>query len=196
MKKTFYNLLQPIYPLLAQQFVDDYGLQSGRCIDIGAGPGFIGIELAKITDMEIYFVDTVDEQLKLAQANFLASGSENKAHFINSDVHQLAFEDNFGDFIVSRGSIWFWREPREALKEIYRVLKPGGTALIGGGLGRYVPETMRKRLMEANQKRLAERGEKRPTLAEFQLMVEEAHLPHYLVISEEPGVGRWVEIKK
>jgi len=79
MKKTFYNLLQPIYPLLAQQFVDDYGLQSGKCIDVGAGPGFIGIELAKITDMEIYFVDTVDEQLKLAQANFLASGSENKA---------------------------------------------------------------------------------------------------------------------
>jgi ubiquinone/menaquinone biosynthesis C-methylase UbiE len=32
------------------------------------------------------------------------------------------------------------------LAEVYRVLKPGGTALVGGGLGRYVPVTLRRRL--------------------------------------------------
>lgn len=196
MLKSFYNMLQPIYPLLAQQFIDDYELENGICIDIGTGPGFIGIEIAKVTNMVMYFVDADEEQLKLAQSNFAAADCDNIAHFIKTDVHRLDFEDNLGDFIVSRGSIWFWAEPRVALREVYRVLKPGGTALIGGGLGRYVPATMRKRLTDANKKRLAVRGEKRPTLKEFQQMVLEADLPGSRVISEQPEIGRWVEIKK
>ena len=39
------------------------------------------------------------------------------------------------DLVVSRGSIWFWDNPGKALKEIYRILKPGGKAYIGGGKG-------------------------------------------------------------
>lgn len=194
-RKEFYGLLQPIYPLLAQQFVDDYSLQTGKCIDLGTGPGSVGIEIAKITDMDIYFVDFNQEQLQLAQANYTFAGCDNQAYFIQADVHKLVFEDNFADFIISRGSLWFWKDPASALREIYRVLKPGGTALIGGGLGRYIPETMRKRLTEANKERLAKRGETRPSLEEFNLMVSKANLPEYTVINES-GQGRWVEIRK
>lgn len=195
MQENFYKLLQPIYPLLAQQFVDNYGLQAGKCLDLGTGPGFVGIEIAKITDMVIYFVDFDEEQLQLAEKNYAAAECNNKVYYVKTDVHQLVFEDDFADFIVSRGSIWFWKEPAKALREAYRVLKPGGTALIGGGLGKYVPETMRKRLQEANKKRLSKRGEKRPSLEEFKLMVGKANLPEFSIINE-PGIGRWVEIKK
>lgn len=34
-----YAQLQPMYPLLIQQFVDDYNLMDGIAMDIGAGPG-------------------------------------------------------------------------------------------------------------------------------------------------------------
>ncbi|NCC66206.1 MAG: class I SAM-dependent methyltransferase, partial [Spirochaetia bacterium] len=52
-----YDLLQPMYPLLIQQFVDDYHLKQGIALDIGVGPGWLGLELSKITDMEIVFFD-------------------------------------------------------------------------------------------------------------------------------------------
>ncbi len=196
MQKHFYKMLSPIYPLLAQQFVDDYNLKTGKCVDIGTGPGLVGIEVAKITDMEIYFVDIDDEKLKLAEKNYEKAECDNEVHFVESDVHQLNFDNDFIDFIVSRGSIWFWEEPVYALKEVYRVLKPGGIAIIGGGLGRYIPETMRKRLTEANKKRLVRRGENRPSYEEFKSMVDRANLPRYRIIFEGSSIGRWVEIKK
>lgn len=194
---SFYKQLQPIYPLLAQQFVDDYGLERGRCVDIGAGPGFVGIEIAKITEMEIYFVDLKQESLDEAQKNVEAAELENQVHFIKSDVHALSLEDDFAHFVVSRGSIWFWEDPPRGLQEVYRILKPMGTAIIGGGMGRYLPVTMKRRLKEANKKRLAQRGEKRPGQEEFASMVEKAALPYWRVIQEDKDApGRWAEIKK
>ena len=54
-----YAQLQPMYPLLIQQFVDDYNLMEGIAMDIGAGPGWLGMELAKITNMKIVFLISV-----------------------------------------------------------------------------------------------------------------------------------------
>ena len=57
-----------------------------------------------------------------------------------ADVHALPFRDNSFDLVISRGSIFFWRDQSTALREIVRVLKPGGYAFIGGGYGRLLPK--------------------------------------------------------
>ena len=49
-----------------------------------------------------------------------------------------------------RGSIPFWKDPVVALKEIYRVLAPGGKAHVGGGRG--TPEIQAQ--IEAKRKEL------------------------------------------
>ena len=33
-----YDIMQPMYPLLIQQFLDDYNLSAGVALDIGTGP--------------------------------------------------------------------------------------------------------------------------------------------------------------
>lgn len=152
--QPFYSMLQPIYPLLIQQWVDDYNLSVGLALDVGTGPGFLGLELSKITNMELYFIDQSEEAINTARNSFEAIHVDNNAAFISSDVRSLPLKDDFADFIMSRGSIWFWDEPEKGLAEIYRVLKPGGTAVVGGGLGRYIPQSMRERLINANQQQL------------------------------------------
>lgn len=191
------NNLQLIYPLLVQQFVDDYDLKDGIALDIGTGPGFLGLELAIITNMKIHFVDINQEALNQAQSSFDSLDLDNEHEFILADVHNMPFENNFADFIMSRGSIWFWSEPEKGLKEIYRILKPGGVAIIGGGLGRYLPKTVRDRILRSLRQGLKERNENRPSIEEFEKTVIKSEIPDYKMITDgEPDCGKWVEIRK
>lgn len=191
-----YAELKPMYPLLIQQFVDDYDLMHGIALDIGAGPGWLGMELAKITNMKIVFLDISQDALDMAKENFEKLDVDNEVDYIQADVLELPMEDNRFDFIMSRGSIWFWKQPEKALKEIERILKPGGVAIVGGGLGRYLPPSMRARLQNRIRKGLKERMETRPNIEEFKKIVEKAGLINYKVLSEDEGGGRWVEIRK
>ncbi len=153
-----YSQLLPVYPLIAQQVVDDYGITEGICLDIGTGPGYVGIEFAKITELEMYFVDDKQEALAKAEKNVSGCGLENILHFTKADVCDLPFEDGFADLIVSRGSLWFWSDQVKGLQEIHRVLKAGGVAFAGGGLGRYTPPTMRKRLKGKGRRKMKKEG--------------------------------------
>ncbi len=192
-----YELLQPMYPLLIQQFVDDYKLSKGIAVDVGVGPGWLGMELAKITEMEIIFLDISKDSLELAKKNVEKLCIDNTVSFLEANVQKIPMEDNSVDFVMSRGSIWFWEKPEEGLKEIYRILKPGAYAIVGGGLGRYIPESMRKRMQSALKKGLEMRNEKRPGLQEFIEIVKRAELRDYKILTDgENGGGRWVEIHK
>lgn len=52
---------------------------------------------------------------------------------IVADITQLPMEDNFADAVICKAVLEHVSEPHQAVAEIYRVLKPGGKALI------YVP---------------------------------------------------------
>lgn len=65
----------------------------------------------------------------------------------------MPFPDNSVDLVVSRGSIFFWDDPVKGLQEVYRALRPGGKAMIGGGAGSGYPK-------EAAEARIASRKKK------------------------------------
>lgn len=184
------------YPLIAQQFVDDYDLKEGLALDIGAGHGAMGIELARITDMDIIFVDIDSDMLAKSQKHFEELPLTNKASYINCDAIDLPFKDNIADFVVSRGSFWFWDDKPKGLNEIYRVLKPGGVAYVGVGLGRYLPKTARDRIQRELSEHIKRAGYYRPDVDVFTEIVEGAELPDYKIISEKVNGCHWVEIRK
>lgn len=196
MANSFSHLL-PIYPLIAQQILDDYQIEKGKCIDIGTGPGYLGIELAKITDLEIYFVDIKGDALEQAKKNTAEAELKNSLHFVKADVSSLPFKNDSVEIIISRGSLWFWEDKVRGLQEIYRVLKPGGTALVGGGLGRYTPLTMRKRLKGRNVENMQKTGGKKLSGGELLDLMKQTGLEKFSIVSDVPGeAGTWIEIKK
>jgi len=196
--KPSYRSLMPVYPLIAQQILDDYQIASGKCIDIGTGHGYLGIELAKITALEMYFVDLDPEALHKARKNVAGNELSNVVHYVCADVTALPFTDNFVELVISRGSLWFWKDQVKGLKEINRILKPGGVAFVGGGLGRYIPSTMRKRLQGKGRKKLEKKGHKGFLRgAELEELVRKAGIVNYRLISDVEGEpGHWIEIKK
>ncbi|WP_347488860.1 class I SAM-dependent methyltransferase [Desulfoscipio sp. XC116] len=193
-----YRHLMPVYPLIAQQILDDYRITGGKCLDIGTGHGYMGIELAKITDLEIYFVDLDPEALNKARKNAAENELDNVVHFVGADVTALPFEDNFADLVVSRGSLWFWKDQVKGLREINRVLKTGGIAFVGGGLGRYTPPTMRKRLQGKGRQRMKEKGEKGFIKGdELKELLLKTGIEGYRLIADVEGEPvHWVEMRK
>ncbi len=190
------NLLHKVYPYIAEQIIQDYGVNKGICLDIGTGPGYIGIEIAKISNLKVYLVDIDSEALKRCEENAKKAGVENQVIPVNMNVERLKFPDNFANLIVSRGSFWFWDNKAQGLKEIYRVLKNGGIGFVGGGLGRDLPERYRKPLVKERENRKNDKKWMRVRSKEFiSKTLAEANIDSYKLIFDPP-VGKWIEIKK
>ena len=126
----------PVYPALARQLVQDYGLHDGVCVDVGGAEGSLAVELARLTTATVYVVDIDPAAVRLC--NLLADEAKltGRVRGIEGDAQNLPLRDNFADLVVSRNSLFDWPDRQAGLKEAYRILKPGGVAYLGGGLSR------------------------------------------------------------
>jgi len=103
--------------------------KSGKALDLGCGTGNYTLELYK-RGFEVVGVDVSEEMLKIARKKLP------NVKFIRADAYSLPFEDNTFDLVLSITMFEFIHKPEKALGEIYRVLKPGGEAIIGTMNGR------------------------------------------------------------
>lgn len=98
-------------------------------LEVAAGAGYLSIELAKLGNYKITGLDISDTLIEICKQNALKEGVKN-VNFQQGNVSDMPFPDNNFNFIVCVLSFKNFKEPVQALKEMYRVLKPGGTVLI------------------------------------------------------------------
>ncbi len=124
-----------IYAYYANRIVAATGITTGNCLDVGCGGGYLGLALARITTLEFIFFDQSPEMLQCAEENIANFGRRLHARTLHGRVQAIPLDDASVDLVVSRGSVPFWDDLATAFGEIHRVLRPGGCAYIGGGLG-------------------------------------------------------------
>lgn len=128
------------YQSVCRQVCEDYGILKGKALDIGCGPGRMTVELAKMTKLDITGLDIESQAIEVANGHAAENGFSDRLRFVSGDAHALPFASNSFDLVISRGTWMFLRDQPRAFQEVYRVLKPGGVAFIGGGGGRYAPD--------------------------------------------------------
>jgi len=106
-------------------------ISSGRILDVGAGPSYVDIEIAKLGDFEIVALDDSKKMVKVARQNVSQAGVSHKVGVNLGSAEDLPFHDGVFDFVISIGSLHFWKLPLKVLDEIYRVLRNGGGGMIG-----------------------------------------------------------------
>ena len=106
-------------------------MSSGKLLDIGTGPGFIPLDIARISpDLEIKAIDISPAMVSVANKNARDAGLPGRVEFKFGSAQHIPFGDNHFDLIMSTLSFHHWASPEEGFKEIFRTLKPGGEAWI------------------------------------------------------------------
>lgn len=95
-------------------------------LDIGCGTGALLKALSNaVPQAQLAGIDPSPEMLELAQAK-LGTYAELKQAL----AEHLPFNDRVFHFVISTNVFRFIRQPRSALQEMYRVLRPEGTVVI------------------------------------------------------------------
>lgn len=99
-----------------------------RVLEVAPGPGYFAIELAKLGRYEILGLDISKTMVEIACRN--ASRAGVSVDFHHGSASDIPFADEQFDMLFCRAAFKNFTEPIRALQEMYRVLKPGGRALI------------------------------------------------------------------
>jgi len=99
----------------------------GRILEIAPGPGYLAIELAKL-GYTVVGLDISQTFVQIAQDKAREAGVT--VEFRHGNASDMPFEAGTFDFIICVAAFKNFTKPVQAIQEIYRVLKPGGKALI------------------------------------------------------------------
>ena len=110
-----------------------------RVLDVGCGNGFIVNEIGKrlttgrATGIDLWKTEAGEQNAEVARRNSVLEGVADRVEIRNADARAMPFQDHTFDVIVSSlmlhhagGSA----DRERVLREMVRVLKPGGTVLL------------------------------------------------------------------
>jgi ubiquinone/menaquinone biosynthesis C-methylase UbiE len=102
------------------------GRRFGAAADIGGGYGRLSVVLADFAD-KVTLVDSSSQQLALA-TDFLADHPDVEKRLM--DAASLDFKDRSVDLVAMVRVMHHLPDPSAELAEVYRILRPGGVAIV------------------------------------------------------------------
>lgn len=102
-----------------------------KVIDVGSGTGFTTQGIVRhLPANQVTCVDQSPHQIAKAKDKADLKGCT----FQIGDAENIPFPTDHFDRYISAGSIEYWPNPQQGINEAYRVIKPGGVALLIGPL--------------------------------------------------------------
>lgn len=100
-------------------------------LEVGCGIGGVSIAvLERLRYSRLMGIDISPDQLALAAKNAVARGVDDRLKCLLGDAMSLPIGDNSADFSLCIESSFHYENKSLFLKEFFRTLKPGGTAVL------------------------------------------------------------------
>lgn len=112
------------------KWVEELGLDTNaRILEIGCGAGFLSLDLAR-RGFTITSIDSAEAMVEQTREHAKEVGLDARISVTVGDISALAFPDNSFDLVLAIGVFPWIPSINPASREIARVLKPGGHALL------------------------------------------------------------------
>lgn len=131
-----------------------FGFAPGMTVlDLGCGAGIFTVEMAQMVGEggQVHAVDLQEPLLRQAHQRVQAAGLQSRVHFHHCGAYALPLETNSIDLAVVVATLAQIPDKGAALRELYRVLKPGARLAISEEMPdpAYVPPQITRRWVEA-----------------------------------------------
>lgn len=105
--------------------------QNDRILDIGCGGGETLRRMAELVpEGTLTGADYSEVSVRMSREHNREAVASGRMQIVEASVSDMPFADNSFDKIITVESFYFWGDPENDLREVYRVLAPGGTFLI------------------------------------------------------------------
>lgn len=203
--------LPDYYATVAQDLIDFCGSEGGRVwVDLGSGGGGVAMALLeRLPDSVMVLVDPNAKALGNGLQSARDRGFHGRVIAVEGEAERIPIPDDSVGVVVSRGSFYFWKDRAQGLREVRRILRLGGRAMIGGGLGSGYPqwarrEFIRRRRESAKSPEAAKEFAEARSPETFRRLATEAGLPSFEVVGEgdlgaddpNTGIGIWLRFTK
>lgn len=112
--------------------IDKYFPKDGKILDIGSGPGRYSLAMLE-RGYQVSLLDLSKNELAIAQKRITEAGYEAEGYYCQSATELQGFGDNSFDGVLVMGPMYHLHGEQvrvEILREVKRILKPGGKALV------------------------------------------------------------------
>jgi len=203
--------LPDFYKTVVEDILHRCHPKEGVWVDLGSGAGGVGLSLLERTTSVIVMIDPNQDALQKALDDAKKAELGKRIIAIKAMAEDIPLPDNCIDLVVSRGSIFFWNDKAQGLREVFRILAPGGKAMIGGGLGTSYPEWARQEFTRRRHEGVKKEGseaykrfQEDRSPQTFRQIAKDAGLVDFEIISDgEPdsessqaGLGIWLLFRK
>lgn len=97
-------------------------------LDVGCGAGWLSRRMSRLVpEGRVVGMDISDEMIRVARRNGL---DHDNVLYVTGEAGEIPWEPGFFHHAVSVESSYYWPNPAAGMKEIYRVLRDGGSAWI------------------------------------------------------------------
>jgi SAM-dependent methyltransferase len=105
-----------------------------RALDVGFGGG-VGLAALLATPAgRVVGVEASPDMVRAAEQRFAEEMSSGRLELVEGNVSELPFPDASFERIISIHTLYFWPDPEAGMRELARVLGPGGRLVLGIGI--------------------------------------------------------------
>jgi len=184
-----------VYPYLGDQVLGYYAKDWGDVLEWGPFSGGISFALqSKNPNLKIKIAVEEEDVYRLMQKMLKDGGYGDKIHLDKSRLIPLVYGDQAFDLVIIRGAYFFLDQEGAALREVYRVMKPGGVGFIGGGYGKNTPQTTIDGIADESRLLNDRLGRIRVTVDMLREMVRKSGLSDHVKVVSEGGL--WLLLEK